>query len=182
VQARKAGRTLEKGNKWFDFLMTLRIQELFCVWFTKHRPGDPSPYAFPGGKNGHVHTSTIRAMFTAMCTAVGLKGARFHPHALRHSFAHILLETGGTPDEVSTLLGHSSTKVTEKYYLKESAVQVQQRMLIPWMQEAAPPVTNPVPAFLDPGDQVDKKARKHARKRKRAKETLQVLKQLKCTQ
>ena len=41
---------------------------------------------------------------------------RFHPHRLRDTFAVELLLTGMSMDDVSTLLGHSSVRTTEKYY------------------------------------------------------------------
>jgi integrase len=41
---------------------------------------------------------------------------RCHPHMLRHTFAVRNLESGMPLEEVSTLLGHSSIRITEKYY------------------------------------------------------------------
>ena len=40
----------------------------------------------------------------------------FHPHRLRDTFAVELLLSGMCIDDVSTLLGHSSVRTTEKYY------------------------------------------------------------------
>ena len=42
--------------------------------------------------------------------------ANFRPHRLRDTFAVELLLTGVPIQEVSTLLGHSSVRTTEKYY------------------------------------------------------------------
>ncbi len=40
----------------------------------------------------------------------------FHPHRLRDTFAVELLLAGVAMDDVSTLLGHSSVRTTERYY------------------------------------------------------------------
>ena len=39
-----------------------------------------------------------------------------HPHMFRHTFAVRNLESGMSLDDLSALLGHSSVKITEKYY------------------------------------------------------------------
>ena len=44
-------------------------------------------------------------------------GKRCHPHMLRDTFAVELLLAGVPLEEVSMLLGHRSTKVTEKHYM-----------------------------------------------------------------
>ena len=69
-----------------------------------------------------------------MCRAQGLVGKQYHPHSLRHSYAHILLETGNSVDVVAKCLNHSSSAVTEQFYLVESAVEVNARANIPWMK------------------------------------------------
>jgi hypothetical protein len=143
------GRTREKGNKWFQFVTSSRVRVLILSWLNETRPADPSPYLFPGQSNGRISTSTIRLRFNKMCTSAGLTGMEFHPHALRHSYAHILLESGNTPDVVSKLLNHASVKTTEQFYIRENAVQVCSRANIPWMknQESVSKV-EPLPKFL----------------------------------
>jgi site-specific recombinase XerD len=39
-----------------------------------------------------------------------------HPHRFRHTFAARLLQTGAGLENVSRLLGHQSTRITERYY------------------------------------------------------------------
>lgn len=129
------GRTKEKGGKWVSFMLTTRVQELVLHWLTKLRPADRTQYLFPG-RFGHIATATIRGRFSSMCRARRLQGRQFHPHALRHSYAHILLEMGNPIDVVSKALNHSSSAVTEHFYLRESAVEVHARANIPWMKGA----------------------------------------------
>lgn len=76
-----------------------------------------------------------------------MEGKHIHAHSLRHSFAHILLESGNKPELVSKMLGHSSTITTEQYYLKESASEASKRMNIPWLERTEQ--ENPVPSFLN---------------------------------
>jgi site-specific recombinase XerD len=93
-EVRIQGRTKEKGHKWANFMLTPRVQDLLGIWLKTERPADPSPYLFPGREGGSITTESICRVFHDMCTTAGLKGKQFHPHALRHSYAHILLETG----------------------------------------------------------------------------------------
>jgi integrase len=163
---KETGRTLEKGQKWFSFMINQRVDGLLLRWLNEMRPADPSPYLFPSVSVGGapITTETVRSHFTALCNAAGLDGKEFHPHALRHSYAHILLESGNDSQTVSRLLGHSSVATTEQFYLKESAAQVAARANIPWM--TSPKKRNqPVPAFLVPASVAtnDKKRRRKRR-------------------
>jgi integrase/recombinase XerD len=150
VEVKETGRTIEKGRKWFSFAMNEQVQKLLYEWIVNLRPADPSPYLFPGqcASRGHITTTTIRNTFRGWCKAAGLTGKEFHPHALRHSYAHILLESGNSVDVVSKLLNHSSTKVTEMFYLKENASEVAQRANIPWLAKENKKKRQIVPSFL----------------------------------
>jgi integrase len=145
---RTQSRTREKGNKWAHFLLTTRVQELVRAWLTGHRPAVDSPYLFPGATpGGHVTTNAIRGRFSKLCAAAGLAGRQFHPHALRHSFAHMLLEAGNSVDVVSKCLNHSSSAITEAVYLRESATELLRRANIPWLRGAQMGAPSP-PLFL----------------------------------
>ena len=174
---RAQGRTREKGNKWAHFCLTPRVQELVREWLTKHRPAINSPYLFPGVTDGtHVTTNAVRGRFARLCTSAGLSGKQFHPHALRHSFAHMLLEAGNSVDVVAKCLNHSSSTVTETVYLKESAVEVMKRANIPWLpcDRASAPA---LPSFLGepaPGEGA-RDAAKHDAKRRKTSSALSSL-------
>ena len=54
--------------------------------------------------------------FRDMIYRLGKKaGVKTNPHKFRHTFANLLLDNGGTLDELSYLLGHSSISVTMIY-------------------------------------------------------------------
>jgi site-specific recombinase XerD len=158
--SRKQGWTTEKGSKKCSFVLQKTVRECITDWLNKHRPASSSEYICPGVLGGHICTETVRSHFGKLCSNAGLLGERYRPHSLRHSFAHILLESGNSVEIVSKLINHSSVRTTEKHYLKESALEVTQRANLPWLSAqdkgCAP---NPVPLFLRPEEPPAKKAR-----------------------
>jgi site-specific recombinase XerC len=166
IVVKDSGRTIEKGKKWFTFMLTARVKQLVYIWITKERPAATCPYLFPGqgSGSGHLTTGTIRNYFNKLCEKTGLSGKHLHPHAIRHTYAHILLDTGNRVEVVSKLLGHASSMTTEKYYLKESAADVAKRAYIPWLDKDNRQ-TKIVPDFL-----INDKE-EHKRQQKRRKMT-----------
>jgi integrase len=129
-----------------------------------------SSYLFPGrGEDIGISTNRINAIIKEIALKAGLKGPHIHAHSMRHSFAHILLESGNKPELVSKMLGHSSTKTTEQYYLKESASEVSKRANIPWLTRQK--VENPVPSFLEK-NKPEKKKRKSKKDRNKMLQNL----------
>ena len=111
-----------------------------------------------------MSTETVRHYFHVICLKAGLTGNQFHPHALRHSFAHILLESGNSSAVVASLMNHSSSVTTEKFYLRESAEELTARANIPWLQgqDKKRKLETVLPVFLDDS--------KHAKEHKAKKE------------
>ncbi len=62
---------------------------------------------------GYV-SGTVTRKFTALTTRLGLAGITFH--RWRHTFANRFLQSGGTIEALSWILGHSSTNVTRNTY------------------------------------------------------------------
>ncbi len=60
-----------------------------------------------------------RAFRTAIAKAEGINAADWTPRELRHSFVSILSDQGVPLEEISRLVGHSSTSVTEEVYRKQ---------------------------------------------------------------
>ena len=171
---KKEGKTKEKGNKFASFVLCTRVRELVGTWLARLRPADTGPYLFPGTAQGsHLSTDATRLSFARLCHKCGLKGPQFHPHALRHTNAHMLLECGNSVEAVSKCLNHSSTAVTEKFYLHESAAEVLSRCNVPWAQaetesEKRKRGVDALPGFLKPGNEVAKDATENEdRKRRR---------------
>ena len=156
---RDQGKTKEKGNKFVFFVMCPRVKWLMQVWLSLHRPADEGPFLFPGVRKGsHLSTDRIRSRFKEVCRNCSLEGREFHPHALRHTNAHILLECGNSIEAVSKCLNHSSTITTQKFYLSESATEVQARCNLPWARmetesEKRKRALDSLPNFLKDGAQ-----------------------------
>ena len=140
----------------------------------ERRPACDTSYLFPGrgSATNHMTTSTVRKIFQDLCAAGNLSGKHLHPHALRHSYAHILLESGNSVDIVSKLLGHTSSTTTEKFYLKENASDIAKRANIPWLNNTNRKEDQIVPKFLDHNNEADKKTKdaklRHKRRRQMA--------------
>ena len=98
-----------------------------------------------------------------------------HPHALRHSYAHILLNSGNSVDIVSKLLGHSSSSTTEKFYLKETASDVAERANIPWLDKSLT-CKKVVPDFLKATTQPEPAKDRTAKKRMKNMSKLDIFK------
>ncbi|MFK0192428.1 tyrosine-type recombinase/integrase [Kitasatospora sp. NPDC090308] len=60
-----------------------------------------------------------RAFRTAIAKAEGINAADWTPRELRHSSVSILSDRGVPLEEISRLVGHSSTSVTEEVYRKQ---------------------------------------------------------------
>ena len=177
IDIKNTGRTIEKGNKWFSFVLNANVKELIYRWVTSERKSVNSEYLFPSrnGSRPNITTGTVRKMFNSICKDAGLKGSHLHPHALRHSYAHILLNSGNSVDIVSKLLGHSSSSTTEKFYLKETASDVAERANIPWLDKSLT-CKKVVPDFLKGRTQPEPTKDKIAKKRMKNMSKLDIFK------
>ena len=75
-------------------------------------PKTDSPYLFPSFLTGKPYVTIYTSWNTAR-TKAGLKDVRMHD--LRHSFASALVNSGRSLYEVQILLGHSNSKMTQRY-------------------------------------------------------------------
>ena len=158
LSVNKTGRTIEKGNKWFTFPICENLSLLLKEYINNHRKSRTS-YLYPGrGEDTGISTARINAIIKNIASKAGLEGPHIHAHSLRHSFAHLLLESGNKPELVSKMLGHTSVQTTEQYYLKESAVEASKRCNIPWLGKQEK--IDPVPNFMKTEPKKTKKTRK----------------------
>lgn len=156
------GKTIEKGMKWFSFAINKRVKELLHFWITCHRP-PKNDYLFPSRRgNKGLSINRINGLMKEIGKKAGITGKHIHPHAFRHTYAHMLLEMGNRPELVSKMLGHSSTATTEQYYLKESAVEASKRANIPWLEKNENQKI--IPDFLEKEKVVNKRKQKENKK------------------
>lgn len=75
-------------------------------------PITPSPYVFPASR-GEGHATGIRKALMKAVEAANIDPLRVHD--LRHSFASFAIADGASLFLVGKLLGHASTRTTERY-------------------------------------------------------------------
>ena len=77
---------------------------------------DANPFLISNELGGYIDPTTFRNWFNAMCEKSGIT-RHIRVHDCRHTAATLMLRGGATPHEVALVLGHSSSQVTEKFYL-----------------------------------------------------------------
>jgi Phage integrase family len=66
-----------------------------------------------------LDAANVRRAFRRVAAAAGLDAAAWTPRELRHSFVSLLSSTGQSIEDISHLVGHANTHVTESVYRKE---------------------------------------------------------------
>jgi len=76
-------------------------------------------FLFPSSKNKNypIGETTLNKVLKDACISSGIES--FHFHMLRHTQATLLVDSGFDHKIVADYLGHSSEKVTEKFYLHQ---------------------------------------------------------------
>ena len=66
-----------------------------------------------------LDAANVRRSFRRVAAAAGLDAQAWTPRELRHSFVSLLSSTGMSIEDISHLVGHASSRVTELMYRKE---------------------------------------------------------------
>jgi len=66
-----------------------------------------------------LDAANVRRAFRTVAAKAGLAEEDWAPRELRHSFVSLLSSSGVSLEDISHLVGHASTSVTEKVYRKE---------------------------------------------------------------
>jgi site-specific recombinase XerD len=104
-----------KGKKDRQTLLSARMRNLLSEYLRDRGSGPGSPWLFPGQQPGtHLSVRTLQAVFEQALARAGIN-RKAGIHSLRHSFATHLLENGTDLRIIQKLLGHSSSKTTERY-------------------------------------------------------------------
>ena len=108
-----------KVGKEGNLKMTTRLREILQ---RRHAQYGNHPYVFPSWKHDKEPMSGDRKSIRDAIKRAGLntpsmikRYGKFTPHSLRHTFASRLVQGGMSLYGVSKLLGHSNTKMTERY-------------------------------------------------------------------
>jgi len=96
--------------------------EMLDFFFDRVKNNLPEAYIFVNPlTGGHYSETTLKRVWDNIKKKAGIvKSFRLYD-ATRHSFGSQLIDMGSSPYKVSKLMGHSSIKVTEKYYLHSDA-------------------------------------------------------------
>ncbi|HET9871877.1 MAG TPA: tyrosine-type recombinase/integrase [Propionibacteriaceae bacterium] len=74
---------------------------------------------FATSRGTALDAANVRRAFRRVVAAGGLDASACTPRELRHSFVSLLSSTGMSIEEISHLVGHANTHVTEAVYRKE---------------------------------------------------------------
>ena len=77
---------------------------------------EPDPFLISNELGGFIDPTTFRTWFNQKVERAGIS-RHIRVHDCRHTAATLMLRGGATPHEVALILGHSSSQVTEKFYL-----------------------------------------------------------------
>lgn len=86
-----------------------------------------------------MSVETLGHVFQKICVRVGIPKKFSHLHVMCHTCAHRLLEEGNTARRIAAYIEHSSSKTTEKYYLKDSTENITNTMQKPiqWTKQSS---------------------------------------------
>ena len=131
------GRTVEKGKKIRSFPISHLVIPYLTKWLSQEKQLSESPYLFPSKVliNKPLSTNTFRVRFKTICKNANIIGDNAHIHAIRHTVAFMMCEMGNNIDHVSKFLGHSSSKITRDFYVKDSCEENLNKLEVPWFQK-----------------------------------------------
>lgn len=119
--AETALRVRGKGGKerMVPILPAVRERVAAYLSLCPHRLGPADPL-FVGVRGGALNQRQVRAAMILLRRRLGLP-EHATPHALRHSFATHLLESGADLRAIQDLLGHASLSTTQRYTAVDAA-------------------------------------------------------------
>jgi integrase/recombinase XerD len=100
-----------KGRKDRVTLLSPRLLEILRDYYKKYKPKE---WLFEGARGEKYSKSSIQAIFKRALERSKIR-KKATVHTLRHSFATHLLERGADLRYIQVLLGHQSSRTTEKY-------------------------------------------------------------------
>ncbi|MEU8178003.1 site-specific integrase [Microbispora hainanensis] len=115
TKTRKSRRTLALPHRCVDVLWRHREEQ-------RREQGDAwaeSGLVFASAAGTALDAANVRRAFRRVLKDTSLDPDEWTPRELRHSFVSLLSDSGIPLEEISRLVGHSSTAVTELVYRKQ---------------------------------------------------------------
>jgi site-specific recombinase XerD len=100
-----------KGNKDRYVRLSDNLLSIFREYYKEYHPKN---YIFNGQFSDQYSATSIVEIVKKYAKLAGIK-KRVHPHMIRHTNATHLLENGTDLKYIAELLGHASTRTTERY-------------------------------------------------------------------
>lgn len=120
---------LEKEGKIVELYFSGEVKELLIrlYEFRRKHKIDDGGYVFYTTYNQEVRKATTETL-SQWCKKTGemIGVLTLHAHDYRHSGATLLKNAGMSLEEVSKILNHQGTDVTQKYYIKEDTGKMRQ--------------------------------------------------------
>lgn len=105
-------RVMGKGNVERQAALHGSLLEALRAYWREARPA--RPWLFTGRVGRPLDPDQARKVFKAAVRETGL-AKRATPHALRHTYATLLMEAGTDLRVIQALLGHATIRSTERY-------------------------------------------------------------------
>jgi integrase len=118
TKTKRSRRTLELADRCVEVLR-LHRREQVEVRVRAGGTWQDHDLVFSTQVGTELDAANVRRAFRRIVAAAGLDPQTWTPRELRHSFVSLLSSSGVPIEEISHLVGHSSTVVTEKVYRKE---------------------------------------------------------------
>jgi integrase len=118
TKTRKSRRTLELPALCAEVLRAHRVAQL-QTRVTAGERWAGLDLVFSTGLGSPLDAANVRRAFRRVAEAAGLDAQAWTPRELRHSFVSLLSSTGLAIEDISHLVGHANTRVTESVYRKE---------------------------------------------------------------
>lgn len=118
TKTKKSRRTLELPTRCGDALRAHRLAQLE----TRLAAGNTwagLDLVFTSSTGRALDAANVRRAFRRVAASAGLDASEWTPRELRHSFVSLLSSTGMSIEDLSHLVGHANTRVTELVYRKE---------------------------------------------------------------
>lgn len=113
-----------KGRKAYDQEVIIRAESarLLRLQISRLHP-EKNQWAFPGYKDQHITTRTIRRIWDDLRECAGIKIDKRAAHIARHTYARNAVEKGQSIQSIKKHLRHRKAETTLHYIMKSKVIE-----------------------------------------------------------